>query len=112
AIGHRGAPQQAREIVALETEIARISKDKVARRDPRGTYHKIDRAGVALVMPRLDWDVYWTTVGLRDVRDVTVTAPEFLAGADQLLAATPPDIWRSYLAFHVADQLAPFASEE
>jgi len=112
AIGHRGAPQQAREIVALETEIARISKDRVARRDPRGTYHKIDRAGVARVMPRLDWDVYWTTVGLRDVRDVTVTAPEFLAGADQLLAATPPDIWRAYLAFHVADQLAPFASEE
>src|SRR5690606_16068052 len=33
-------------VLALETELAKVSKDKVARRDPKSLYNKIDRAGV------------------------------------------------------------------
>jgi putative endopeptidase len=103
----RAARQEAADVIALETEIARISKDKVARRDPRGNYHKIDRGGVARAMPRFDWDAFWAAVGLRGVRSVTVTSIDLLAGLDKLLAATRPDVWRSYLAFHVASDAAP-----
>ena len=116
ALGHRSVTrsprQEAADVLALETEIAKISKDKVARRDPRGNYHKIDRAGVARVMPRFDWDTYWAAVGLKHVTDVTVTSPELLAGLDKLLASTPPEVWRSYLAFHVADDAAPLLSKQ
>jgi len=97
----RPARQEAEDVLALETEIARLSKDKVARRDPRGNYHKIDRGGVARAMPRFDWDTYWAAVGLKHVKDVTVTSPELLAGLDKLLVSTAPEVWRSYLAFHV-----------
>ena len=106
-LGHRAAHQEAADVVALETEIARVSRDKVARRDPRASYHRIDRAGVARAMPRLDWDAFWAGVGLRDVQRVTVTSPELLAGLDRLLATTRPEVWRSYLAFHVAGEAAP-----
>jgi len=101
ALGHKAARQEAAEILALETRIARASKDKVALRDPKGTYNKIDRGGVARAMPRFDWDTFWAAVGLKDVRDVTVTAPELLAGIDQLLATTKPQSWRPYLAFQL-----------
>ena len=77
--------------MGLETEIAKISKDKVARRDPKGTYNKIDRAGVVKAMPHFDWTGFWKTLGLADVKDVTVSSPEFLAGVDELIAKTPPD---------------------
>jgi putative endopeptidase len=106
ALGRKTAHQDAANIVALETEIARISKDKVARRDPRGTYHKLDRAGVARAMPRFDWDVYWAGVGLKHVKEVTVTSPEFLAGLDKLLAQVRPELWRAYLTFHAANSVA------
>src|SRR5262249_20173430 len=112
AIGHQPAQQAAADIVALETEIARVSKDKVARRDPRGNYHKIDRAGVARAMPRLDWDAYWAALGLKDVKDVTVNSVELLSGLDKLLASTPPEVWRAYLAFHVADDAAPLLTKQ
>jgi putative endopeptidase len=112
ALGHRAARQEAADVIALETEIARISKDKVARRDPRGNYHKIDRAGVARAMPRFDWDAFWAAVGLRDVRHVTVTSVELLAGLDKLVAATRPDVWRSYLAFHIANDAAPLLTKQ
>jgi putative endopeptidase len=101
ALGHKAAKQEAAEIIALETRIAKVSKDKVARRDPKGTYNKIDRAGVTRAMPRFDWETFWTAVGLKSVRDVTVTSPEMLAGVDQLLATTKPQRWRPYLAFQL-----------
>jgi putative endopeptidase len=112
AIGHKSAKQEAAGIVALETEIAKVSKDKVARRDPKGTYNKIDRAGVAKAMPRFDWDGLWASLGLKNLKDVTVTSPEFLAGVDKLLASTPPETWRAYLAFHVTSASAPLLTKQ
>ncbi|HEX3766061.1 MAG TPA: M13 family metallopeptidase N-terminal domain-containing protein, partial [Kofleriaceae bacterium] len=41
-----GAARSAREILRLETEIARISRPLVERRDALRIYHKIDRTGV------------------------------------------------------------------
>lgn len=105
-LGRKTAKQEAANVIALEAEIAKVSKDKVARRDPRGTYHKIDRAGVARAMPRFDWDVYWSTIGLEGVKDVTVTSPELLAGLDKLLGSVKPEIWRSYLTFHATSSVA------
>jgi putative endopeptidase len=112
ALGRKAAKQDAADIVALETEIARVSKDKVARRDPRGMYNKIDRAGVAKAMARLDWDLLWATVGLKDVKDVTVTSPEFLAGVDRLLGSTRPELWQAYLAFHLTSATAQVLTKE
>ena len=91
------AAKSADAIMALETEIAKVSKDKVARRDPKGMYNKIDRAGVAKAMPHFDWDGFWKGLGLGTVKDVTVGSPDFLTGVDQLIEKTPMDTWRDYL---------------
>ena len=103
--------QQAEDIVALETAIAKVSKDKVARRDVKGMYNKVDKAGVAKTMPHFDWTTYWKTTGLAKVDGVTVTSPEFLAGIDPLLGATKPELWRSYLTFHLVARAAPFLAK-
>ena len=100
------AKADAAKIIALETEIARVSKDKVARRDPKGMYNKIDKAGVSNAMPSFDWKTYWRIVGLTKVNDVDVTAPKFLSGIDKLLASTPAATWRAYLTFHVGSDAA------
>jgi putative endopeptidase len=112
ALGHKAAHREAADVVALETELARASKDKVARRDPRGMYHKLDRAGVARLMPRFDWEAFWAAVGLKDVKDITVTSPERLAAIDPLLASVKPEIWRAYLAFHVTSAAAPMLTKQ
>ena len=112
ALGHKAAHREAVDVVALETELARASKDRIARRDPRGMYHKLDRAGVARLMPRFDWEAFWPAVGLKDVQDITVTSPERLAASDALLASVKPEIWRAYLAFHVTSAAAPMLTKQ
>jgi putative endopeptidase len=110
-LGDKATDKAAEDIVALETQIAKVSKDKVARRDPKGTYNKIDKAGVAKAMPHFDWATYWNKVGLAKVDGVTVTSPEFLAGVDALLASTKPEVWRSYLTFQLATRAAPYLTK-
>ncbi|MEO8552076.1 MAG: M13 family metallopeptidase, partial [Kofleriaceae bacterium] len=91
------AAKSADAVIAFETELAKVSKDKVARRDPKGMYNKIDRAGVTKAMPHFDWDGFWKGVGLGTVKDVTAGSPDFLAGVDALIQKTPMDTWRDYL---------------
>jgi putative endopeptidase len=115
AIGNKAARPAAAAILALETEIAKVSKDKVARRDPHGMYNKIDRAGVAKAMPRFDWDAFFAAIGLPSVRDITVTSPELLAGLNGLLASTRPETWatwRAYLAFHLTSAAAGVSTRQ
>jgi putative endopeptidase len=102
------AKADAAAIIALETAIAKVHKDKVALRDPRGTYNRIDKAGVAKAMPSFDWKTYWKTVGLDKIDGVTVSAPEFLSGLEPLLGATKPALWRAYLDFHVMNRASGF----
>ena len=106
------ATKLAGDILALETEIAKVHKDRVAIRDPKGTYNKIDRAGVAKAMPHFAWDKYWTTVGLPKVQDVTTSSPEFLAGVDALLVSTKPEVWRAYLTSYVVRANSPLLTKE
>jgi len=106
------AKTEAAAIVALETEIAKVSKDKVARRDPKGMYNKLDKAGVARAMPSFDWTTYWRIAGLAKVDGVDVTSPEFLAGIDKLLGSTKPETWRAYLTFHLGSRAAPLLTNK
>ena len=95
------AGKQADLVMKLETDLAQISKDKVARRDPKGMYNKIDRAGVAKLMPHFDWDKFMATLGVPSVTDITVGSPDFMSGLDGLMQSTPPDVWRAYLTVAV-----------
>ncbi len=95
------AKKEADEILALETEIAKVHKDKVLMRDPKGIYNKIDRAGVQKAMPHFDWEGYFKTIGQPKLTDITTSSPEFLVGLDALIVKTPPATWRNYFTAHL-----------
>ncbi|HSD88306.1 MAG TPA: M13 family metallopeptidase [Kofleriaceae bacterium] len=112
--GHKpdAAKKEAADVLALEAEIAKVSMDKVARRDPKAIYNKIDREGVAKAMPHLDWDGFWKAMGLPKYKDVTVSSKEFLAGVDALMVSQKPEVWRNYLTVFVLGDNAPFLTEK
>lgn len=103
----KDAKKAAEDVMALETEIAKVSKTRVERRDPAGVYNKIDRAGVAKTAPALDWDAYFKGIGLPEVKDVNVTSVPFFEGLQKLVTGTKPAVWKSYLTWHVMRSAAP-----
>lgn len=110
--GHAQAATQAAQIVALETEIARLHWSAVERRDPVKAYNKLTLAQVKALMPHFDWDAYLQGVGVAGKIDtLIVRQPSYLAGLDQLIAATPLPVWQAYFTFHLLSSYAPYLSQ-
>ena len=107
-LGHKAdaAKKEATDIVALETELAKVSKDKVARRDPKAMYNRLEKTGVAKAAPAFDWTAYWKAQGLDKETAVTVGAPDFLAGLNKLMTSTKPEVWRNYLSVQLVSRAA------
>jgi len=102
-LGHKpdAAKKEAEDLLALETEIAKIHKDKVLLRDPKGIYNRLDRSGVEKAMPHFAWGPFFKTLGHDKLTAITVSAPEFLVGLDAILVKTPPATWRNYFAMRI-----------
>src|SRR5690606_25653632 len=106
----------AADVVALETELARVTKTRVERNDVAGLYNKLDRAGLAALGPRLAWDRWVEAMGRPDIATASVTTPSYFERVDQLLARTPAATWRHYLTWqilhHSADALPKAFADE
>jgi putative endopeptidase len=106
----RAAKGAAKDILALETAIAKVSKSRVERRDPKGLYNKIDREGLQKLAPDIDWAAYFKGVGYPDLKDINVTSTAFFAGLNELVKTTKPAQWQTYLQWQVVHQAAPSLS--
>ncbi|WP_437898384.1 M13 family metallopeptidase [Sorangium sp. So ce124] len=101
------AKAAALDVLQIETELAKISKTRVERRDPTGLYNKLDRAALAKAAPAFPWDAYFRALGLQDVKEVNVTSVRFFEGLSRLLTSVKPAAWQSYLSWHVVRSMAP-----
>jgi len=105
-LAEKAAKAGAATVMAIETELAKASKTKVERRDPKTNYHKIDRAGVASAAPGFPWDDYFKGLGFPDIKDITVSHVPFFEEVNKLLDTVKPADFQVYLTFHVVHALA------
>jgi putative endopeptidase len=101
------AKQAAQNVMKIETELAKVSKTRVERRDPKGLYNKIDRTGVERTTPRLDWKRYFEGLGHSQMEDLNVTSVKFFEGLNELLGSIKPAEWQSYFVWHIVRATAP-----
>ena len=104
--GDSRAAVHARRIFQMETELAKASLDRVARRDPNKIYHRLDRSGLLTTAPHFEWNDYFATIGAADVQAINVTAPEFFRALDSLLARSRLDDVRVYLKWRALEAAA------
>src|SRR5690242_4500922 len=106
------ARTDARKILALETELARASLTRVARRDPAATDHVMTMAKFHDAAPNVDWTTYLHGVSVTvPVAKVNVAEPAFFKRLDALLATTPIDDWKAYLRYHSIETAAPYMNK-
>jgi putative endopeptidase len=105
------ARAQAGRVMALETELARASLTRVARRDPAATDHPMPVSQLRTLAPGVDWSAYFRDIGLTaPVERVNVQEPEFLRRVSQLVDSVPLADWRAYLRYHALSSAAPWLS--
>jgi putative endopeptidase len=104
------AAAEAQTVMDLETQMAKASQTRVARRDPKNVYHRMPQAGLRTLAPAFPWQDYFTAVGLAGTGDVNVTAPDFFKEMGQMLVSQPVANWKVYLRWHLIDAAAPSLS--
>lgn len=110
------AERAARDVVALETTLARASRTLEERRDPIANYNKMSVERLGRLAPAINWKRQLEALGIPPVDSVVVGQPEFLAAADSAITAIPLDVWKAYLRWSLVSTFAgslspPFEQE-
>jgi putative endopeptidase len=101
-----GIPEQAaavaaKEVLDLETILAKASADRVSMRDPNKRYHIMTKAELAGLAPGFPWDAYFKGVGAPDFAILNVTNTEFFPQITKTLPVDEIDSWRAYFGYHL-----------
>ncbi len=104
------AAADAKTALSLETRLALASKTPDALRDVPGNYHKMTLAELNTLTPGVDWQPYFTALGLTNPGGMDVGQPEFFSAAAKLLQTVPPADWKVYLRWQLVDSSAFYLS--
>ena len=101
-----GKAEGAADVVAIETEIAKLTKTRVERRDPKGGYNPTDVASLGKQVKSIDLKSYFKSLGFVPSAKINVTTPKFFTGLDALRAKFKPAQWASYFRYHPVEGTA------
>ncbi|MET3120225.1 putative endopeptidase [Undibacterium sp. GrIS 1.8] len=105
--GDKDAAKNAAEILALETEIAKIQWSKVELRDPIKAYNKIELNKLDALTPGYDWTGYLSALGVQGKIDyLIVSQPTYLTAFNTLLQNTSLETWKTYFKWHLLSSAA------
>jgi predicted metalloendopeptidase len=109
--GDKNAAKEAKDIMALETAIAKVQWTEVENRDPIKAYNKIELAKLDALTPGFDWKSYMTEAGTDGkLSYVIVSQPSYMKGLAKLFQSTPLSTWKEYFSYHVLSSSAPYLS--
>ena len=110
------AARQAAAVMAIETELAKASLDRVARRDPEKLYHKLSLKELGALGGNFAWSNFFVASGAPRMQSLNVDVPDFIKAMDGVIAAHSVDDLKAYLTWnllHDSAQMlaAPFERE-
>jgi len=102
------AQQAAREVVALETQLAAASEPFVRLATDITLYYNPQTVAAASAQtPRLPWGQLFSAYGMAAPEQLSLGMPDYFRTLDTLLGQVPLQTWRNYLRFHALDDAAP-----
>nr|WP_063709039.1 M13 family metallopeptidase [Rhodopirellula sallentina] len=112
AIGVENAGEAAKEVIAIEKQIAERQWTKTENRDPEATYNRKTLEELAELVEKFPIGAMLESAKISDQDAVVVRQPTYFSEIDDVIADGSLDAWKNYLAFHVIDSYAAFLSED
>jgi putative endopeptidase len=101
------AAADANTVLTIETALATASMDRVERRDPNKTYHKMTVTELQNLSPAFTWNGYFATLKGPGFTSLDVSEPEFVKGMNQMIATSSLDDLKTYLRWQTVHATAP-----
>ncbi|MGA2170334.1 MAG: M13 family metallopeptidase, partial [Terracidiphilus sp.] len=104
--GFSSAEARAARIVELEHAIAQTHRSLADNEDIHNANNTWTQHDFAAKAPGLDWTEYFRGAGISRQASFIVWQPEAFTGESALVASTPLDTWKDWLAFHLIEAYA------
>ncbi len=101
------AMASAKNILSLETQLAKSSRKLEDLRDPYANYNKYAVKDLNKVSPFINWNNYMSIIGAKNTDSVIIGQPEYYKEAGSVLHSASLDTWKDYLRYHLAETFTP-----
>jgi putative endopeptidase len=110
------AARQAQAIMTIETELAKASLDRVARRDPEKLYHKMTLRELDALGSGFSWSQFFQGVGAPRFQALNVDVPDFTKAISSVISSNSLADLKAYLTWNLVRDSAnalslPFQQE-
>src|SRR4051812_32442465 len=106
------AAADAKTVLDVETQLAKASMTRVARREPSNIYHKMTKAQFLALSPDFEWNRYLTGVQAPAVQSVNVAVPDFVKELNTIVSGTDLNAIKTYLRWNVIHTSAAILSSD
>ena len=100
------ANADAKNILSMETKLAKFSRKLEDLRDDYKNYNKTAITDLPKLSHNIDWTNYLSTAGVKNIDSVIVGQPEFFKNLDNVLKTTPIALWKSYLKYNLINDFS------
>ena len=110
----KASQKKMKNILRLETELAKVSKSNSELRDPEANYHKMTLKEFNARYPHLYMEQIANASGIESkyMQEIVVGQPEFLDGADKLMATLKAEELRDYMQWRHILSAVSYLSED
>jgi endothelin-converting enzyme/putative endopeptidase len=98
-------------VMRLETALAKASLTRVERRDPYKVYHRTTPAKLRKLVPSIDWDGYFTSLGSKPGAWLNVSEPKLFGEIETRLKSEPLSDVKTYLRWALVNGKADYLSK-
>jgi putative endopeptidase len=101
--GFSDTDERAKQVFDLEHAIAQTHRSLADNEDIHRANNPWSQSDFSAKAPGLDWAEYFSGAGLTQQANFIVWQPEAFTGESALVASTPLDAWKEWLAYHLIE---------
>lgn len=99
-------------VMKIETSVAEISYTREALRDSQKNYNKMSYADFKAQAGWLNWDVFFDSLGVKEVGDLDPKQIDFFSGLKEVVDKLTLEEQKYYLQFNLLNAAAPYLSDD
>lgn len=99
-------------VITIETEIAKNKKTREERRNPKDRYNMRTYADIKSTYGNIDWDTYFSELGIRDLDKANVSSLKFMDFINSYLPSLSERQLKDYIIFDIVTSSSNLLSDD
>jgi putative endopeptidase len=97
-------------VYEIEKSLALKALNAEAQRDPQKMYNPYSKAALKQLTPNINWELYFSTQGIKMPDTIIVAQPGFYEGLNTIIKSTSIENWKIFLKWKLIHRAAPYLS--